>query len=113
MLCKMGQTNYSQIRGWIRPSKPTLLNQSLVLKNIWKLASEHDALWVKIMAAKYYPVSTFWHSHQLHACTVPWRAMLQNRDMVAANLRWLIGDCQTCVAYAQPWFADWRGTGTH
>lgn len=33
--------------------------------------------------------------------------MLQNRTIMAAHLRWCLGDGQACPAYAQPWFQDW------
>lgn len=35
------------------------MNQALVLKNVWKIASGHNASWVMVLRAKYYPQSNF------------------------------------------------------
>lgn len=38
------------------------MNDSLLMKALWKVAKEEEALWVKIIRAKYLPKSELWSS---------------------------------------------------
>lgn len=64
-----------------------MLNQAMVLKNIWKLVTSGDALWVQAMKAKYHPYTPFWFSNRTTNCTRLWSAMMQHREIMAANLK--------------------------
>lgn len=77
-----------------------MLNFAMVLKNTWKIVSNSDALWVQVLVAKYHPSTSFWHSNCLHTYTRLWSAIMQNRPILAANIKWFFGDDWTCQALA-------------
>lgn len=52
------------------------MNQALVLKNVWKIASEHSAPWVMVLRAKYYPQSSFLVSNHIYNCSKLWRNLV-------------------------------------
>lgn len=84
------------------------LNKAMVIKNIWKLISGHEALWVRIMAAKYHNSTSFWSSQRSIDCSRLWQAIMQYRDLLANYVHWVIENGHTCTAYSQPWFQQWR-----
>lgn len=84
------------------------LNESLILKNVWKLISKESKLLPLTLAAKYHPGTNFWQATQSRVCTRLLRAMQQQREIMGANVKWCLGDGQTCPAYGQPWFQAWR-----
>lgn len=79
----------------------------MMLKNVWKIAAGDEAQWIKEVAAKYFSASSFWHTTRYYQCSNFWRSLLQNRSIMAANIKWILGDGKICRAYNQPWFNDW------
>lgn len=84
------------------------MNIALILKCAWQIVSGGDAIWAQVMRAKYFPASSFWLTQRDAPCTRLWRAMVQNRAVLAHNSRWTLGDGLGCPAYAQPWFREWK-----
>lgn len=82
-------------------------NKAMILKVIWKITSGSNALWVQVMKSKYHPTSPFWITQRISASTRLWKAIVQNKTLLKHFSRWVLGDGQTCNAYAQPWFSGW------
>lgn len=78
----------------------SIMNNALILKNVWKVISQNEAMWVLVMCAKYFPGSSFWHTHRDAACTRIWHAVMQNRAIMANFSRWSLGDGCSCPAFA-------------
>lgn len=53
------------------------VNSALLMKQLWKLAQESQALWVRIVQAKYLPRSELWLSKRLTNCLAFWKGVLQ------------------------------------
>lgn len=77
----------------------TLLNQALIMKGLWKLASGVNSLWVKVVTAKYMPRSSLWSSGRLYASTHYWRGMMLARQALAAHLQWVPSNGRTCAIF--------------
>lgn len=84
------------------------LNETLILKNIWKMVSDESKLLSLTFASKYHPRSNFWQASHSRVCTRLWRAMQQQREIISANVKWCLGDGLTCPAYGQPWYQAWE-----
>lgn len=80
------------------------MNDSLLMKALWKVAKEEEALWVKIIRAKYLPRSEVWSSKRTYLCMPLWRNLMSLRPKLLPMLAWKIGDGSTCKVYGQPWF---------
>lgn len=79
------------------------INESLILKFLWKLAAGSQALWVEVVKAKYLPRSDLWYSARLYKCTNFWRAIMNLRPTMLPWLTWRLGDGSGCRVFAQPW----------
>lgn len=65
----MGKDNETQEESRLGLRDLETLNKAMVLKNIWRMVSDGEALWAKIMQAKYFPQTSFWSARQRSACT--------------------------------------------
>ncbi|XP_078178780.1 putative mitochondrial protein AtMg00310 [Carex rostrata] len=79
-------------------------NESMLMKFLWRMAAGSEALWVKIVKAKYFPRSDLWHSKRDYKCTGFWNNMMKLRAVLQLWLQWRIGGGDVCGAFAQPWF---------
>lgn len=81
----------------------TAFNEALLLKNLWKVASGEEALWVDLVRSKYLPRSVLWQSKRTYNCTSFWRALMNLRDKLLPHVRVKLGDGSQCNAFGQPW----------
>lgn len=82
------------------------MNDALVMKFLWKLAAGSDAQWVGILKAKYLPMSRLWHSKRTYRCSLFWRSIMRQREVLLPMISWEVGDGRLCEAFAQPWFEN-------
>lgn len=80
------------------------MNDSLLMKALWKVGTEEDSLWVKIIKAKYLPRSELWTSKRTYDCTALWRHLMLLRPQLMPMITWKIGDGMNCKVYGQQWF---------
>lgn len=52
------------------------MNEALMMKLLWKIASNNPALWVDVMRAKYIPRSELWVARRNYKCTSCWKAII-------------------------------------
>lgn len=83
------------------------MNKALVMKVIWKLASNEDAQWVQVLKAKYFPRGAFWTSQRRTRCSKLWRNLMDLRPLMQNHICWKIGSGENILVYSQPWFPDW------
>lgn len=83
------------------------MNKALVLKVIWKLASNADAQWVQLLQAKYYPRGAFWSTQRNTRCSKLWRNLMHLRPFLQHHICWKIGSGFDIPLYSQPWFPGW------
>ena len=82
---------------------PTV-NDALLMKLLWKMASSTGPLWVNLVLAKYTPRTQIWHSKRTYRCTSFWRGVMRTREKLLPFVNWTVGDGATCKVYGQPWF---------
>ena len=80
------------------------VNEALLTKLLWRVAKEHNAQWVDVVRAKYFPRSLLWQSKRDYRCTIFWRAIMSLRSKLLPllSLNLVSGDCS---AFGQPWSA--------
>lgn len=79
------------------------VNEALLLKVLWQVASGSKALWVSIVVAKYLPRSELWTSKRMYRCSVMWKGIMHLRDKLSPLVRWEIENGKTCKVFSQPW----------
>lgn len=67
------------------------LNQALVAKLAWRFLHDQDALWVRILQAKYLRNNS-WDIKKTDNCSSTWAAMLDSRENLKKGCLWLVGD---------------------
>lgn len=58
------------------------INDTLILKFLWRLAAGSSALWVEVVKAKYLPKSELWLSARVYNCTNFWKAIMNQREVL-------------------------------
>ncbi|KAJ4755627.1 RNA-directed DNA polymerase (reverse transcriptase)-related family protein [Rhynchospora pubera] len=86
----------------------TCFNLSLHMKALWSIISGSSAIWINLVRAKYLSCATIWNSHRTRKCTALWRALIGVRQELQDNVRWQIGNGETCRALGEPWHDMWR-----
>lgn len=111
---KTGTNRYMAYVSWEKILKPvcegglgirdlTAINDSLLLKVLFKVASGSNAQWVDLVKAKYFPKSLFWHSARSYNCTALRRSIMNLRSTLAPLTTIILGN-GNCSAFGQPWF---------
>lgn len=57
-----------------------VVNDTLLLKFLWRLAAGTNALWAQVVKAKYMTRSELWLTKRLYMCTPFWKALMQLRE---------------------------------
>jgi hypothetical protein len=52
-----------------------MMNEALILKLVWHVASNSDRLWMKVMQVKYYKGGSLWYVTIEPTVSVLWRAI--------------------------------------
>lgn len=82
------------------------VNQALLLKALWKLASNAESQWVKLVRAKYIPNRKLWLSKRTYRCTNFWRGIMHLREKLLEMIHWHIGDGKGVHVFGEPWFQN-------
>jgi len=66
------------------------MNEALKIKWLWRFAKEEDALWRKVVVAKYGVVNLGWWSCYAHGVGC-WKAILGGLELFKTLVRFLVG----------------------
>ncbi|OVA10988.1 Pentatricopeptide repeat [Macleaya cordata] len=89
--------------GWDTISKPkelgglnlcdmTLVNQALLGKLTWRFLTEPNAIWVRLLKARYLKSDDFWLHSKPASCSSVWKSIVLMRSHIKDGYCWLIGD---------------------
>ncbi|KAJ4756488.1 RNA-directed DNA polymerase (reverse transcriptase)-related family protein [Rhynchospora pubera] len=86
-----------------------VLNRAMLFKMLWRLAAKEDdqALWVKVLSAKYLSRSTLWLAKTPSRCSKLWRTLLECRNDMQPHIKWFIGVGNRCSLIGDPWHPFW------
>ena len=71
-----------------------LKNVSLLAKWLWRFPLESEALWCRIIKAKYGLKQNNWDpaGHSASTCRCPWKSIFSVADQFCSSTKWVIGD---------------------
>ncbi|XP_074306671.1 uncharacterized protein LOC141641928 [Silene latifolia] len=85
-------------------------NDALLAKQAWRLVTETNCLWARVMKARYYPRSDFMEANIGARPSYTWRGILGARVTLERGLRRRIGNGQDTLVWGQPWlYGNERG----
>ena len=69
-------------------------NKALLAKQYWRLLKNPDALWAKLLKARYFPNCSLARATKGRRPSWIWSSLLAGRDIVEKNTRWRINNGQ-------------------
>ncbi|XP_060964925.1 uncharacterized protein LOC133033879 [Cannabis sativa] len=84
------------------------INQSLLSKLAWQLATNDNRPWCQVMKAKYFPRESFWSVSEKITDSFVWRSILKARLGVAEGACSIIVSGECIDIWWQPWI-PWLG----
>ncbi|KAJ3679376.1 hypothetical protein LUZ60_017387 [Juncus effusus] len=106
--CQWDEVIRPKFKGGLGVRDLQTLNHALILKLMWKLASNNSAIWVDQLRGKYYPRSNFWTTRRASDSSSLWKALMKMRPTIQDVLSWELGNGRSVHAFGQPWFNSWR-----
>ncbi|XP_057808963.1 uncharacterized mitochondrial protein AtMg00310-like [Salvia miltiorrhiza] len=80
-----------------------LLNLALLGKMGWTLLEDPDALFCKVLKAKYFPNGNFLTAPVGHSPSFTWRSICSAQELVRRGVRWRIGNGMNVRVFDGPW----------
>lgn len=78
------------------------MNEALMMKSLWGVATGSDSQWVSLVKARYFLRSFLWLSGDYN-CTRFWRSLMQLRSKLAPMVCWDLGELE-CIVFGEPWY---------
>ncbi|XP_074266449.1 uncharacterized protein LOC141589722 [Silene latifolia] len=80
-----------------------LFNLALIGKQVWRLLTETEGLWARMMRARYYPHGNIMTADLGNNPSYTWRGILEARRAVESGLRRRIGDGRSTRIWVDAW----------
>ncbi|KAJ3707828.1 hypothetical protein LUZ61_011533 [Rhynchospora tenuis] len=84
-----------------------IFNNALMLKMVWRIASNQNNLWVQIIKDKYCGIKGFWGSSNTKGCSLFWKNLQKLKPYLKDHIYWTIGDGNNILVRGDPWFDNW------
>ncbi|OVA11761.1 hypothetical protein BVC80_41g54 [Macleaya cordata] len=87
----------------------SLVNKALVGKLTWRFLTDPDAIWVKLLKAKYLKQDDFWSHSKPALASSNWKGITSMRTMIKDGYCWSVGDGKNICIWDDPWIPDLPG----
>ena len=78
--------------GGIGLHKISAINLAYQAKLAWKILTNHNSLWVRLMRSKYLRQQNFFLTQRKQGDSLVWKSILNCRNLIRQGLMWTIGD---------------------
>ncbi|KAL0446095.1 UNVERIFIED_CONTAM: hypothetical protein Slati_1737400 [Sesamum latifolium] len=78
-------------------------NLALLRKQAWRISMYPECLPHQILSQKYFPGLTFFEARLGARPSYTWRSVWETRDILAAGVRWRVGNGQNIAVIGHPW----------
>lgn len=85
-------------------------NKSLLAKQCWRLLRNPNALWARILKARYFPNCSFLDAKKGGRASWAWNSLLVGREIIASGARWQIGNGLLVDVWKDRWLTG-NGSG--
>ncbi|KAM2541651.1 hypothetical protein TB2_021190 [Malus domestica] len=65
-------------------------NDALLAKQCWRLITEPNSLWARVIKAWYFPHCSFWEAKKGARASWAWSSLLSGRELLASESHWQI-----------------------
>ncbi|CAL8989562.1 unnamed protein product [Prunus brigantina] len=84
--------SFSKAVGGIGFRDLSIFNKALLAKQCWRILKNPEALWVKILKARYFPFTGLFDAKKGVRASWAWSSLLAGRDIIKSRARWQIGN---------------------
>lgn len=85
----------------IRPA--AVFNKAAMAKLAWKIISEPDNWWVKLVILKYLRTNNFFSVPKKSGQSLAWKGILDARSLILEGMQWLVGNGSTINLWTFNW----------
>ncbi|KAF7809654.1 reverse transcriptase [Senna tora] len=78
-------------------------NLAMLAKQGWRIISNPNELWVRILKGIYFPKCSFLEAKKGAKASWAWSSLLEGRDLLVKNLTWRVGDGCSIDFWKDPW----------
>lgn len=80
-----------------------LVNLALLAKQRWRLLSNPNSLWVRLLKSIYFPHSDFLHVPRKKVGSWGWNSLMVGREVIKKGCMWMIKDGESIALWNDPW----------
>ena len=78
-------------------------NQAILMHQAWRLYTNPDTIWARVLKAKYFPHSPmFDDTRRVHESHI-WAAFRHGIKLLPEGMSWIVGDSQDIRIWKDPW----------
>lgn len=78
-------------------------NDALLAKSAWRLLTNPDQLWVKVLKSIYFPNRSFLAAEHGPKASWAWSSLLPGRDMLLKDFCWKVENGNDISSWEDPW----------
>ncbi|CAN6679920.1 unnamed protein product [Malus baccata var. baccata] len=78
-------------------------NDALLAKQCWRLVSDPNSLWARVLKARYFPRCSIWEASKGGRASWAWSSILTGRDMLKLGSHWQILRGQDVRVWVDKW----------
>ena len=79
-------------KGGLGIRKSNDVNNAPIVKLGWRILTNKDSIWARIMRDKYVKDNNFFRIEKKNGDFIVWKEIINHRKYIGANLKWCIGD---------------------
>ena len=81
-----------KVKGGIGPRKTAAVNTAFQCKSAWKVLTNNESMWVRIMRNKYLQNHDFFYRNVKWGDSTVWRSILKCKELIRKGMLWSVGD---------------------
>lgn len=81
----------------------TMLNDSLLTKQAWRLLNDKNSLFYRIFKALFFPQCTIMEAADSRSGSYPWKSILHGHDVILRRARWRVGNGKSIQIWSHKW----------
>lgn len=83
--------------------RTTEVNQALIAKLAWKMITEKESLWVRLLNGKYLKGRNFWQVGASGNSSWIWKSIVRTREVLKVEMCYQVGLGQEILLQSDPW----------
>ena len=79
------------------------VNKALIIKLGWRILTDNDSIWAKIMRDKYVKNNNFFRISKKEGDFIVWKEVINHKKYIGVDLKWCVGDGRKVYFWTDYW----------